>query len=152
MIGGLVHPLAAANLALLVLYPVAWLAPLAHAGLLPWFGGRDVSIWSGVTTLWDSDIRLALLVALFAMAFPLAKTLALAALHFGRLGPRALPWIETLGKLSMADVFLIALYIVMVKGVGLGHVTPGWGLWFFTACVLGQIAVSQASKGREWGS
>ena len=37
----------------------------------------------------------------------------------------------------MADVFLIALYIVMVKGVGIGHVASAWGLWLFTFCVRG---------------
>ena len=152
MIGGLVHPLAAANLTLLVLYPVSWTAPLAEAGLLPWFGGNEVSIWGGVVALWEADPLLSVLVALFAMAFPVAKTLALAGVHFGRLGARALPWVDVLGKVSMADVFLIAMYIVVAKGVGLGYVVPGWGLWFFTACVLGQIVVSQASKGRAWGS
>lgn len=35
----------------------------------------------------------------------------------------------------MADVFLIALYILLAKGVGVGYVEPAWGLWLFTACV-----------------
>ena len=52
-----------------------------------------------------------------------------------------MPALSYLGKLAMADVFLIALYIVLVKGVGLGRVETAWGLYLFTACVLAQIAV-----------
>ncbi|MEM7238490.1 MAG: paraquat-inducible protein A, partial [Pseudomonadota bacterium] len=68
------------------------------------------------------------------------------AIHRGWPGPLGL--IEVVGKLSMADVFLIALYIVVVKGVGVGHVTSAWGLWLFTACVLASIWISWAT-GRE---
>jgi uncharacterized paraquat-inducible protein A len=124
------------NLLLLILYPAAWLAPLARAGFLPFFSGNEITIFGGVRNLWQSDASLAILVALFAVVIPYAKTLAIAAVHFGRLDPRALPVVEIIGKLSMADVFLIALYIVLVKGVGIGHVVSAWGLWLFTGCVL----------------
>jgi len=134
------------NLALLVLYPVAWLSPLAHAGFLPFFSGNKVTVIGGVRNLWESDAALAVLVGLFAVVIPYAKTLCLAAVHFGRLGPRALPLIEIVGKLSMADVFLIALYIVLVKGVGIGHVVSAWGLWLFTGCVLASLWVGYQTK------
>ena len=126
----------AINLLLLILYPAAWLAPLAHAGVLPFFSGDEITIGGGVVDLWDSDIALAILVAVFAIVFPYAKTIALALVHFGYLKGRGMWLIEIMGKLSMADVFLIALYIVMVKGIGVGHVTTSWGLWLFTICVL----------------
>jgi uncharacterized paraquat-inducible protein A len=128
-----------ANLLLLLLYPASWLSPLARAGWLPYFSGTEITILGGVADLWQSDAALAALVALFAVVIPYAKTLSLAAIHYGWLGPRALPLIEIIGKLSMADVFLIALYIVLIKGVGIGHVTSAWGLWLFTGCVLTSI-------------
>ena len=127
------------NLLLLLAYPASWLSPLARAGFLPFFSGNEITILGGVRELWQSDASLAALVALFAIVIPYGKTLCLAAIHFGRLGPRALPLIEIIGKLSMADVFLIALYIVLVKGVGIGHVVSAWGLWLFTGCVLASI-------------
>lgn len=127
------------NLALLIAYPAAWFAPLATAGVLPWFTGNTISVAGGVVDLWQIDIALSLLVALLAIAIPYAKTCLLVAIHRGWRGPIGL--IEIIGKLSMADVFLIALYIVVVKGVGIGHVTPAWGLWFFTLCVLASIWV-----------
>ncbi|HET7410722.1 MAG TPA: paraquat-inducible protein A, partial [Paracoccaceae bacterium] len=106
-------PVRVANLLLLLLFPLAWWAPLARAGLLPWFSGDEVSVMSGIADLWHADRALAVLVALFAVAIPYAKTLVLAAVHLGRLGPRALPLVEAVGKLSMADVFLVAVYIVV---------------------------------------
>lgn len=141
-------PAVAVNLLLLVLYPAAWLAPLARAGILPFFSGTEITVLGGIRDLWGNDAALATLVALFAIVIPYGKTLCLAAIHFGRLGPRALPALEIIGKLSMADVFLIALYIVLVKGVGIGHVVSAWGLWLFTGCVLASIWVGVDSRRR----
>ena len=125
-----------------MLYPVAWFAPLARAGILPWFTGDEITVIWGILDLWEKDMALAILVALFAVIIPYGKTLILSAMHFRLLDRRALPLVEVIGKLSMADVFLIALYIVLVKGVGIGHVTTAWGLWLFTLCVLGSIWVA----------
>ncbi len=41
----------------------------------------------------------------------------------------------------MADVFLIALYIVIVKGAGYVTIEVAWGLYLFTACILASIFV-----------
>jgi uncharacterized paraquat-inducible protein A len=140
------RPVVAFNILLLILYPVSWIAPLARAGFLPYFSGTEITILGGVRDLWQSDAALAALVAAFAIVIPYGKTLCLAAIHYGHLGPRALPLIEIIGKLSMADVFLIALYIVLVKGVGIGHVASAWGLWLFTGCVLASIWVGFETK------
>jgi uncharacterized paraquat-inducible protein A len=142
-----------ANLLLLLLYPASWLSPLARAGWLPYFSGNEITILGGVRDLWITDASLAALVALFAIVIPYAKTLCLAAIHFGWLGSRALPLIEIIGKLSMADVFLIALYIVLIKGVGIGHVVSAWGLWLFTGCVLASLWAGFETKRKiaTWG-
>ncbi|HUF88148.1 MAG TPA: paraquat-inducible protein A [Thermohalobaculum sp.] len=137
----------ALNLALLALFPASWLAPLARAAFWPFFfSANEISILSGIRDLWASDAALAALVALFAIVIPYLKTLALAAIHFRLLGPRALPAIEVIGKLSMTDVFLVALYIVVVKGVGVGTVSSAWGLWLFTGCVLASIWVAHVTR------
>ncbi|SMX24371.1 Paraquat-inducible protein A [Boseongicola aestuarii] len=131
-----------ANLALLVLFPVAWFAPLLYAGLLPLFGLSEISIISGLQSLWKSDVVLALLVSFFAIFAPVMKSVGTALIQFRLASPRLLPALHIMGKLAMADVFLIALYIVVVKGVGLGRVETGWGLYLFSALVLGQIAIT----------
>ena len=136
----------AANLVILALLPVAWTAPLLRASLLPFFGAEEISILSGVAALWAGDPVLAALVALFALVAPLAKGLALAALFRGWLGAGAAPWLEALGRLAMADVFLAAVYIVAIKGVGVGAVQTGWGLYLYTALVLGGLAVAARAR------
>jgi uncharacterized paraquat-inducible protein A len=139
-------PLLMGNLALLALFPLAWSAPLVRTGFVPFIEGNAVSVFSGIASLWASDPWLAGLVALFGVAMPLVKTLALAATHMGRLGPRAIPALELLGKLSMTDVFLLAVIIVVAKGVGIGRVTSDWGLYLFTACVLASMLITHFTK------
>lgn len=137
-----------ANLTLLVLFPIAWFAPLLRAGLLPLFGLSEISVITGLQSLWQSDVFLALLVTLFALFAPYAKTIGLALIHFGLLRRKALPALQILGKLAMADIFLIALYIVVAKGVGVGRVETAWGLYLFTACVLASIAIGYLTEKR----
>lgn len=130
------------NLTLLILFPLSWFAPLMRAGLLPLFGLDEISVMTGLQSLWASDLVLALIVTTMAVFAPWAKTVGLALLDFGFLSPRAMPAVHLLGKLAMADVFLIALYIVVVKGVGLATIEVAWGLYLFTACVLISLFLS----------
>ncbi|MEM8740019.1 MAG: paraquat-inducible protein A [Pseudomonadota bacterium] len=136
----------ALNLSLLVLYPLAWWAPLARAGVMPIFGGEEISILTGIAALWETDIFLCAIVLLFAVIAPYAKALALSALHFGYAGRRILPAIKLFGRLSMADVFLIAFYVVLVKGVGVGYVEIAWGLYLFTALVLTSLVLAWSAE------
>lgn len=137
-----------ANLLLLIVFPIAWFAPLLRAGLLPIFGLSEISIISGLQSLWGTDPVLALIVTFLAIFAPYLKTIGLALIHFGYLKRKTLPALEILGKLAMADVFLIALYVVLVKGAGHVTVESGWGLYLFTACVLSSIGISYLTRKR----
>lgn len=130
-----------ANLALLLLFPIAWFAPLMRAGLLPLFGLSEISVITGLQSLWESDVFLALLVTALALFAPYLKTIGLALIHFGLLRRKVLPILQILGKLAMADVFLIALYITLFKGIGVGRIEVEWGLYLFTGCILASIAI-----------
>ena len=136
------------NLALLILFPVAWFAPLMRAAILPWFGMDEISVVSGLQSLWASDAALALLVTFLAIFAPFLKTLGLALLDWNLLDPRLLPALQTLGKLAMADVFLLALYIVIGKGVGHATIEVAWGLYLFTGCILASVLLS-GLRGRK---
>ncbi|MGI9394512.1 MAG: paraquat-inducible protein A [Boseongicola sp.] len=138
-----------ANLTLLLLFPIAWFAPLLRAGLLPLFSLDEISVISGLQALWGSDVILALLVTFFAVFAPYLKVIGIALIQFRLASPRILPALHILGKLAMADIFLVALYIVVVKGIGLGRVETGWGLYLFSACVLAQIAIGIAYERRR---
>lgn len=131
-----------AHVALLALYPVAWGAPILTAGLLPWFGQDNISILSGILALLGSDPILGLLIAVLAIIAPFGKTvLGLASLVLDRdiLGA-SVAWL--MSRLAMADIFLVSLYIVIAKGVGVGHIQTRWGLYVFTLCVLLSMVLS----------
>ncbi|MEM8980338.1 MAG: paraquat-inducible protein A [Pseudomonadota bacterium] len=131
-----------ANAALLILFPLSWFAPLMRAGLLPFFKLPEISVISGLQSLWKSDILLALVVTFFALVAPLLKTLGLALIQFNLMSRATLPALTTLGKFAMADVFLIALYVVLAKGIGVGRVEVAWGLYLFTFCILASLVLS----------
>ena len=135
-------PLKLANLALLILFPLAWFAPLMRAGLLPLFGLDEISVITGLQSLWGTDVILALIVTTFAIFAPWLKTLGLALIHFNLASPKLLPALHIMGTLAMADIFLIALYIGLVKGIGLATVETAWGLYFFTALIVASLVIS----------
>ena len=130
------------NLALIIAFPIAWFAPLMRAGFLPLFGLSEISIISGLQSLWESDVYLALLVTFFALFAPYVKTLGLALVQFGLLSHKVKPALGILSKLAMADIFLIAVYITVSKGIGVGRIETAWGLYLFTACILASIVIS----------
>jgi uncharacterized paraquat-inducible protein A len=130
------------NLCLLILFPLSWFAPLMRAALLPLFGMDEISVVTGLQSLWGSDAALALLVTFLAVFAPFAKTVGLALIHYDLLKPAALPVLSVLGKLAMADVFLLSLYVVLAKGAGMVTVETAWGLWLFTGCILASLWVS----------
>ncbi len=138
--------LKAANLSLLVLFPLAWFAPLLKAGLLPFFSLDEISTVTALQALWEKDIFLALLVTFFAIFSPIIKVAGTALVQFGLLKVSVVPVLSILGKLAMADVFLVALYIIIAKGVGVGRVETDWGLYLFTFCVLASLLITELTK------
>ena len=91
------HVVKYVSLTLLILYPVS---PLMSAGLLP-VRDVEITIISGILTLWQDDPFLSLIVILFAVLLPMGKTLCRPRLisgwppNYGRMPwPRchALPW------------------------------------------------------------
>lgn len=129
----------ALNLALLVAFPVAWFAPLMRAGLLPLFGLSEISVITGLQSLWQTDVFLALLVTVFAIFAPYLKCIGTALVQFGLLSARVKPALRLLSRLAMADIFLIAIYITVIKGIGVGRIETAWGLYLFTTCILMQV-------------
>src|SRR5690606_42080250 len=91
-------------LCLLVLFPVAWFAPLMRAALLPVFGMDEISVVTGLQRLWRTDIPLALAVTSLAIFAPYAKPIGLPLVHWHLLSPRTLPALHVLRNLPVRDV------------------------------------------------
>ncbi len=148
------------NLGLVVAFPVAWFAPLLKTGLLPqwqmpsWLGGSTlfapdtITVVSGLQKLWQTDVFLALAVTFFALVAPILKCLGMSLIHFNLLKSSTQPMIAVIGKLAMADIFILALYIVIAKGIGVGTISIAWGLYLFTAAVMASLFVSFVEKGK----
>lgn len=138
-----------ANLALLILFPIAWFAPLMRAGFLPLVSLNEISVVTGLQSLWNSDVILALLVSFFALFAPYLKTIGLALVQFNLLDRKVMPVLTMLGKLAMADVFLIAIYITVAKGIGVGRLETAWGLYLFTACILASLIIGLMTRKQD---
>ena len=54
--------------------------------------------------------------------------------------------IKQSGKLAMADIFLIALYITLAKGISYATIETAWGLYLFTACILASLALGHITE------
>jgi len=86
------------------------------------------------------------LVTFFALFAPYMKTLGLALLHFRLLSARVKPALSLLSKLAMADISLIAVYITVAKGIGVGRIETAWGLYLFAGCILIRLFLGLLSK------
>jgi paraquat-inducible protein A len=135
-----------ANLSLLVLFPVAWFAPILKSGLIPFLGLNENSIMTALQQVWAHDMFLALMMTFFAIFAPYIKIVGLALIQFGLASPRLLDAVTFIGKLAMADVFLISIFIVLFTGIEVagvsGKVETSWGLYLFSACVIASLLIS----------
>jgi paraquat-inducible protein A len=128
----------------LIILPVTWWMPLFHTELLV-FIENDVSVIGAAQSLVEIDWFLCAVVVLFGMIVPVGKLLGLLVAWTMLPGERGRRWISALnkiGKFSMLDVFLIAITIVGLKGVGLGKVEIAPGLYAFSGVVLMILGLS----------
>lgn len=122
----------------LALVPVTWWLPLFTARI-PFLWRQEVSIASGLLELWRLDLVLCLVVLFFSVLAPLAKGAALVWVWYrvpADLARRQLDRLAILGKLAMTEIFLLAVIIVGLKGVGIGKVEVSWGLQGFIGALL----------------
>jgi len=139
-----------AYLSLLVLFPIAWFAPILKSGFVPFLGLDENSIMSALAQTWGHDIYLALLMTFFAIFAPYIKIVSLALIQFDLMSKKLMGAVTFIGKLAMADVFLISIFIVLFTGIEVagvkGRVETSWGLYLFTLCVVSSLLNSILTK------
>lgn len=155
--------LRAGNLMLIILFPISWFIPLLKVGLLekvelPFkvlgqvlpdlFGLQKVTIISGVQSLWAEDKYLALIVTFFALFAPMTKTIGISLIQFNLLSKKVKPTLQFIGKLAMADVFIIAITCILIKGIDIGKMEILYGTYLFSACVVASIIISHFSTSK----
>lgn len=112
-----------------------------------YFFEENPSLVGMVGTLFDNgDYALALVIALFSIAFPLAKMVAVmleAVTPTAGEGGWIASLIPLLGKWSLMDVMLVAIVIAAAKTSGLANAFSEPGLWFYAGATL-MISLAQA--------
>ncbi len=122
-----------------------WTLPIMTVHKLVFFA-EEVSILAGARQLWEAgNYFLCLVVVAFSVAFPALKMLVALTLWYGADTRGAdlaglLGWLETFGRWSMLDVFVVALTIVAIQVSVVSDVTTHAGLYVFTAAVVLSMA------------
>lgn len=107
-----------------------------------WVFGDAVSVVGGIITLFREDeYFLFAVLTLFTLVFPCVKLGLLALVWLERehdlaRGRRLHGWVESLGKWSMLDVFVVAILIVAMKSASVARLQIGSGLYLFTLSVI----------------
>ena len=139
-------------IAAMALYVPANTLPIMYTSSL--FGSSEDTIMSGILFLWDSgSYYLALIVFVASIVVPLAKMIALAALLASvQLGwqsrraerARLYRLIESIGRWSMLDIFVVALLVALVQLTALAAVRAGPAAPAFGAVVVLTMAAAQS--------
>lgn len=128
-------------LAALLLFVTGVFFPFFHVTKF-WVFNNAVSVVSGIMTLFhEREYFLFLVLTLFTLVFPLVKLALLALIWLEREHDlthlrRLHGWVESLGKWSMLDVFVVAILIVAMKSAAVAEIHVGSGLYLFTLSVV----------------
>lgn len=107
-----------------------------------WVFDDAVSVVGGIITLFrEGEYFLFAVLTLFTLVFPCVKLGLLTVVWLEREHDlvrvrRLHGWVESLGKWSMLDVFVVAILIVALKSAGVAHLQIGIGLYLFTFSVI----------------
>jgi paraquat-inducible protein A len=107
-------------------------------------GGISQASFSVVTGILDlargGNLLLALVIFVFSFLFPIVKLTALWTIWFRRMDSdsreRSLHNLKVLGKWSMLDVFVVAVFVGAVQFGFLASAAPRYGLYLFSGAVI----------------
>ncbi|MGB1239133.1 MAG: paraquat-inducible protein A [Pseudomonadales bacterium] len=114
-----------------------------------YFIENSFSILSGLTDLYTQErYALVALIALLSLVLPLLKLLLLARVLYsaapvGDTWQKGLNLVHSIGRWAMLDVLVVAVLLVSVKLGALASVALHSGLYWFAACVLLTMWISQ---------
>jgi paraquat-inducible protein A len=127
--------------AALLLFGTGIFFPFFHVTKL-WVFDDAVSVVGGIITLFhEGEYFLFTVLTLFTLVFPCVKLGLLGVIWLEREHDlakvrRLHRWVESLGKWSMLDVFVVAILIVAMKSAGVADIHIGIGLYLFTFSVI----------------
>ncbi|MCB0336774.1 MAG: paraquat-inducible protein A, partial [Bdellovibrionales bacterium] len=116
---------------------------------------KSFSIFDSVLLLWEEGkYFVSLIIAAFSVVFPIWKLCVLwkcVELYYNQEDFHgALKWIEKLGKFSMLDVYVIALLVLIIKGLPGGtQIQVGSGVIAFALSVILTMLIPKAMTSRN---
>lgn len=128
-------------IAALLLFGTGIFFPFFHVTKF-WVFDSGVSVVGGIMTLFhEGEYFLFAVLTLFTLVFPCVKLLLLGIIWLEREHnlakvQRLHRWVESLGKWSMLDVFVVAILIVAMKSAAVAEIHLGFGLYLFTFSVV----------------
>ena len=127
----------------------------AHTGLAQWIGlldePRTYSILSGIRALLAGDgVWIGLLLLLFSVLFPIGKLVALRVALGSGASSRLHRVLAGIGRFSMADVFVVALLVVVSKTFPGGTtIDLRWGIYAFAGAALLTMGLTSLADRRS---
>lgn len=106
------------------------------------------TIVTGVQNLLTGgNVFLGIIILLFSIVFPISKLGTLLIVWFKKLisekRNKILKWLDILGRWSMLDVFVVAVFIVISKVGGLVDAKPRTGVYIFAGAVFMSMILFQ---------
>jgi paraquat-inducible protein A len=124
-----------------ILFGIGIFFPFFHVTKF-WVFDDAVSVVGGIITLFhEGEYFLFAILTLFTLVFPCVKLGLLTVTWLEREHDlarvrRLHHWVESLGKWSMLDVFVVAILIVAMKSASVAEIHIGSGLYLFTFSVI----------------
>jgi paraquat-inducible protein A len=112
-----------------------------------YFWQDDYTLVTGASGLWTKGERfLATVLLLFSGVFPVLKLLMLGALLVLPMRPRGrarlIAFTDALGRWSMLDVFVVAMFIVLARSALIAKAAPAPGLYVFCGAIVASMLLS----------
>ena len=112
-----------------------------------YFWEKDYTLITGAQGLWEKgEYFLASILLAFSGVVPVIKLLLLGALLILPMRPRArarlVDIVDAVGRWSMLDVFVVALFIVLAKSTFIATAEPATGLYLFCAAIVLSMLLS----------
>ena len=105
------------------------------------------TIWTGIQMMLQNHYYfLGSIIFLFSVVFPYAKLIAIMVLWFKRFSPEdrvtMTRWLGVMGKWSMLDVFVVAVFIVVTEAAMFVKAHALYGIYIFGTSIAVSIVVS----------
>ena len=115
---------------------------------IEFMGTQEYKLIESVKLMWDAHIYLvAFLIVGFSIIFPLFKTVSLLIIWFTRMKPRKrnrfIKFLESAGKWSMFDIFVVTLLMVISTNQVFINTKPNYGLFLFIIAIIGNMIMSR---------